>query len=232
MGLIIFFGSFNQGFAGFGLQITIIPLLTLFIDIKHAVPLGALCGLIINIYLFLKLKRHIDFSQIWRIAAGALIGIPIGVMLLKLFHTEVLKPLLGIVILIFVIFNSFSKIEVKTVKKIYSYLTGLISGLFGGLFNTNGPPVLIYFLVLGWDKEKIKASITGYFLFSTTYTIIMHALTGLTTIPILHDFAIMIPFTIAGILLGDYLFKFISSVIYKRIIMLFLSAVSILLIIG
>ena len=70
--VIILLASFVQGFSGFGFALVSIPLLSLVINIKEAVPLGALCGLVVNVYLIFHLKEHIEIKEIKNIFSRGL----------------------------------------------------------------------------------------------------------------------------------------------------------------
>jgi uncharacterized membrane protein YfcA len=229
--LIIFAASFTQGFSGFGFALVSIPLLSLVVDIKYAIPLGALCGLVVNIVLAVKLKDHIKYFELKNIIMGSVIGIPIGVFVLSYADQYLLKMILGIFVLIFVIITVTEVIKPKNISSKWGYLAGLLSGLFGGAFNTNGPPVLIYFYLRGWDKLKFKGQITGFFIITSTIIVISHFAAGITTTKIFIDFLYLLPAVLIGIFLGTKLFNKVSTEIFNKIVMFFLFAVAIYLIV-
>lgn len=217
--LIIFLASFVQGFSGFGFALISIPLLTLFISIKVAVPLGALCGLVVNIYLAAGLQKHFSFKELSRIIIGSVIGIPIGVVILKLGSPDILKNLLGIFVLGFVILNLFKLLKPVEINHNWGYLAGLLSGFFGGAFNTNGPPVLIYFFLKGWDKVKQKAMISGFFLVTSSMIVVSHFVSGMTTSTIMFDFVKLLPIVLLGIWTGNVLFSRVSTELFNKIVL-------------
>lgn len=228
--LIIFAASFTQGFSGFGFALVSIPLMSLVIDIKYAIPLGALCGLVVNIVLAFQLKKHIKYFELKNIIWGSVIGIPIGVFVLSAADQNLLKMILGIFVLVFVLITVTGFIKPRDFNNNWGYLAGLFSGLFGGAFNTNGPPVLIYFYLKGWDKLKFKGQITGFFIITSSVIVVSHFAAGLTTSEIFYDFLYLLPVILLGIFLGTKLFSKISSEIFNRIVMLFLFMVAIYLI--
>jgi len=217
--IIIFLASFVQGFSGFGFALVSIPLLTLFIDIKTAVPLGALCGFVVNIYLSIGLKQHFNFSELRKIILGSILGIPIGVMILNLGSPDFLKIILGIFVVSFVILNLAKVVQPREVSSNWGYLAGILSGFFGGAFNTNGPPILIYFLLKGWDKVKQKAMISGFFLVTSAIIVSSHIISGITTADILFEFIKLLPIVIVGIWLGTVLFKYVSTELFNKIVL-------------
>lgn len=231
VGLIIAFASFIQGLTGFGFALISIPLLSLVIDIKTAIPLGALCGLVINTYLFFQLKREIFFSNLKNLIYGSIIGIPIGVLFLSETDPTVLKYILSGIILIFVFLTSTQIIPQRGVKDKYGVVFGLASGLLGGAFNTNGPPILIYFYLKGWDKTKQKASIIGFFIFTSVVIVFSHILFGVVDLKIFKSFLYYLPVIIISNWFGHKLFKYISGKLYNKLILIGLTILGILLII-
>ena len=217
--LIVLLASFVQGLSGFGFALVSIPLLSILIDIKEAVPLAALCGLVINIFLIIELKNHIKFFELKYLLIGSAVGIPIGTYFLSEADPELIGVLLGIIILLFVFLSLTQLIEQKGMNLRWGYLFGILSGLLGGAFNTNGPPVLIYFYLQGWDKFKQKASITGFFIVTSLIIVTTHAITGITTEGVMINFFWSFPSVIAGIIIGNRIFKKISTEIFNKIVL-------------
>lgn len=217
--IIVLFASFVQGFSGFGFALVSIPLLSILIDIKEAVPLAALCGFVINIFLIIELKNHIRLFELKNLLIGSVIGIPIGTYFLSEANPKLIKILLGLIILLFVFLSLTRLIENKGINLRWGYLFGILSGLLGGAFNTNGPPVLIYFYLQGWDKLKQKASITGFFIVTSFIIVSTHAITGITTGDVMSRFFYSLPAVIAGIIVGTRMFKKISTEIFNKIVL-------------
>lgn len=228
--LILFLAAFTQGFSGFGFALVSIPLLSLFVDIKYAIPLGALSGFTVNAYLAFQLRRHIKYFELKYLLTGSIIGIPIGAYILSEFDPHLLKLILGIIVLVFVVLTLCNLIKTININRRWGYLFGLLSGTFGGAFNTNGPPVLIYFYMQGWDKLKFKSMITGFFLIASILIVVSHAVTGLTTKIIFYDFLFFLPVILLGIFLGTKLFNNVSSELFKKIVLTALIVISFLLI--
>jgi len=230
IGLIIFLASFNQGFSGFGFAITSIPLLSLIIDVKIAIPLAAICGMILNFILAYKLKNFINFSELKLLIVGSIIGIPIGAIFLSKASPDLILKILAVVILVFVIINTTHFIKPFELHKKWGVLFGLISGVLGGAFNTNGPPILVYFYLKDWNKFKQKAMITGFFIVASILIVSSHAVSGVTTKEVLVKAAFSFPFLIGGLFLGMSIFPKISTRMYRKLILTFLAAISIILI--
>ncbi|MGE5429776.1 MAG: sulfite exporter TauE/SafE family protein [Syntrophomonadaceae bacterium] len=227
--IIILIGAVTQGLTGFGFALISVPLLSLILDVKTAIPLGALCGLVINILLFLKFKNYIIFKEIRSLMAGALLGIPAGAFFLREAAPGIVKIVLAIVVLLFALFSLSGKLKTRGINANWGYFYGIMAGILGGAFNTNGPPALIYFYLKGWEKNKMKASLVGFFTFTSVIIVSSHAIAGLITKDILVQFLYLIPVIAVGITLGNYLFSRISARIYNKVIIYSLIVISLLL---
>ncbi len=220
--LIIFLAAFLQGLSGFGFQLVAIPLLSLFINIKEAIPLAALCGYLVNIYLIISLRQHIKIFSLRRLIVGATIGIPIGAYFLASADPIIVERFLGVFIIFFVLLNHFKIIKQVGLNVNWGYVFGLISGILGGAFNTNGPPIIVYFYLQGMKKEELKASITGYFIFTSSLIVLSHLISGVATVNTYITFAKFIPVVLIGIIAGNAVFKRIDSSVYNFVILIIL----------
>lgn len=228
--VIIFIASLTQGMTGFGFQLVAIPLLSLIVDIKYAIPLGMLCGFVINCWLIVDLRKHIHFSELKELFIGAFIGIPVGIYILSSAPEQLLRISLAVMILLFVFVSFTNIIKPVGLNSNWGYLSGILSGIFGGALNTNGPPVLIYFYLQGWDKRKFKGTLTGFFMFTSIVIIAGHIYTGLTTGNIFFDFLYYVPIVLTGIFIGTKLFNKVSNELYNKIILAALTLIALFLI--
>jgi len=218
--LIIFLASFVQGFSGFGFALVSIPLLTMIIDIKSAISLGALCGLTINPYLVIKYRNNFHYRDLVKLIIGALIGIPAGVIFLSDADPAIIKIILSSVIIIYVTFALFAIKKIITLPKQIEYFVGLISGLLGGALNTNGPPIMIYMNLTIKDKTQKKSLIIGYFFITSLIIVTSHSVTGLINQIVFINYLKVFIFIILGLLLGELLFNKINEKSYDRIILI------------
>lgn len=225
--LIILFGSFTQGFAGFGFQLISVSLLTLFFNPKEVIPVCALFGLSINIILAIQLRIHIRIKEIIPLLIGAVFGIPLGLVFLKFASIDLLKISIGLILILFVISSSGSFFSYINLNSKFAYLFGLLSGFLGGAINANGPPVIIYLLIKKFEDNKFKAAITIFFLFSSVMIVFGHLMAGFTTLKSLQVFAEFLPIILIGNFIGIYVYSKISNNVFKRSINLLLLLIAI-----
>ncbi len=124
IGGIFFLSGFVQGVTGFGSALVAIPLLCIFIDIKVAVPLTVLTGLVITLFLAFKLKTHLDIKKLLPLCIATFPGVFVGVTILKKVDSEVVALLLGLLIIFYGLYNLLFHPHPRHLHHYWSYLAG------------------------------------------------------------------------------------------------------------
>jgi uncharacterized membrane protein YfcA len=221
--MLIFLGAgLIQGLTGFGSSLLAMPLLTFFIDVKAAVPLCILNSLIITLYLSYKLRGFMEMRKILPIIIGSLPGIYLGATFLKRVDSEIIKLLLGLLIISYGIYSLLSEPRIKKIQSLWAYLSGFGAGFIGSAFSAGGPPVIIYTTLTGWSKDLIKATLTGFFLFASMAIAVVHAATGLTDAGVMKYFAASALFSFAGVYSGSMLYGRIGRRDYIKAVLIVL----------
>jgi uncharacterized protein len=217
--LIFLLAGFTQGVSGFGAGLVAMPLLTLLIGIKAAVPLSMLNGLIITGFLSLQLKSHIDWRKIMPLLLGCLPGIVIGASLLKRLNADHLQLGLGLFIIIYAAYSLRLRPKPRRISNRWGYAAGFLTGTISSVFSAGGPPAIIYVSLTGWAKDEIKATLSVFFFVSGIATALGHAASGLTTIATLQQFVSTGPMTLAGVLAGSLLYRRIRHQTYIAVML-------------
>ncbi len=228
---IFLIAGFVQGMTGFGSALVAIPLLSLIIDIKSAVPLCILNSIVITTYLSLKMRSHLNIGKILPLCIAAIPGIIAGSTLLKQVSSSLIRINLGILLVAYSLYSLYSRPAPRKLHKIWSYVAGFMSGAIGAAFSAGGPPTIIYATLSDWKKDTIKATLSGFFLFNSYLIAIVHAVNGLTTIDVFTQFMISAPFVLLGTVLGNISYGMIPRERYLQIIFAFLVLMGIIMII-
>ena len=118
--------------------------------------------------------KEIRFRSIIPIAISALICIPIGIYFGHFGDEKVLKITLALSMVLLSVYYLFNPNIPELKNDKFSYIFGLISGLFGGAFNVSGPPVVIYGTLRRWDPKAFKATLQGFFWILSILIIFSH----------------------------------------------------------
>ncbi len=228
-GCIFLIAGFIQGLTGFGSALVAIPLLSFVFDIKTAVPLCMLNGLVITTYMAFTLRHHLDTQKILPLLTGAIPGILAGVYLLKNSNESFLRYAIGSLLIGYSLYNLLARPKPLNPGRIWGYIAGFLTGAIGAAFSAGGPPAIIYTTMTSWSKDEIKATLTGFFVVNGYITATMHALTGISTKTTLHIFSVTFLFVLAGTILGVQVSTKINRKTYLQIIYWFLIGMGILM---
>jgi len=228
---ILFLSTFIRSALGFGDALIAMPLLALVIGIQVATPLVAMGASTIAFTILLKSWRKVEIKAAWRLVIATWIGIPLGIFFLKSAPEILVKSLLGILLMGFGAYNLFIPDLPKLLNEKWALVTGLIAGILGGAYNTNGPPVVIYGMLRRWDPEKFRATLQGYFLPTGFAILITHGLAGMWTTEVVRLYGYSIPIIIAAVLLGEKVNLLIPQGKFDKIVYGFLVVIGFFLII-
>jgi hypothetical protein len=198
------------------------PLLCLLMDVKTAVPLCMLNSVVITSYLLFRLNGHLRIAIILPLCLASIPGIYVGTTFLRGIDSDIISICLGLLLATYSIYSLVAKPRPRIVHKGWGYVAGFLSGAIGSAFSAGGPPTIIYTTLNDWPKDKMKATLTGFFAFTSCLTAVVHALTGLTTATVLHNFIFSAPAVLVGTAAGSALYGRMPRESFNRLIFIFL----------
>lgn len=216
--LILFGGTLVHSTLGFGLALVSMPLLALVIDLRTATPLVAFVGLIIEIIILWQSWREVELLSLWRLIGGSILGIPIGLFVLILAPEAWVKAILGILLILFSLYNLLRPRLITLARQQWAYLFGFASGILGGAYNLTGPPVILYGTLSRWSPIKFRANMQSYFVPVTGFIFLGHGLSGLWTMEVLRLCAWTLPLALVAIVVGAKLNQRIPVAQFERLI--------------
>jgi uncharacterized membrane protein YfcA len=87
-------------------------------------------------------------------------------------------------------------------SRIWAVPTGLLSGILGAAFGTDGPPVVLYAALKPWSKEQVVGMLQGFFVFTNFIVLGSYWVHGLLTASVVKASGVAAPFAVAGILIA------------------------------
>lgn len=219
---VIFISTLIRSTIGFGNALIAMPLLVILIGVKAASPLVALTGSVISIFMLIQGWRALQWKETLILLAASLPGIPLGLFLLTSAPESIVESILGLLLIGFGLYNL---LEIQLPSLSSHWLAapfGLLAGILGGAYNTNGPPIVIYAVLRGWNKDQFRASLQGFFLISNLLIIAGHGVAGLWTQEITYQFLGSIPLVGLAVYLGDRFSARFSQDIFNKVVYYFL----------
>jgi len=229
--LIFFISAVLQGLTGFGFSILAVPLITLFISPKTAVPILILYSIIINLVVLYSSRKHIDLRKIWILLIAGIAGLPLGTHLLVILDGYVLKIFIGILIMIFGTLLLLGFRRKLVYEKISMLPIGLISGILSGSISTGGPPIIIFLSNKQLEKQTFRGNLALYFLTLNVFTIPLYFFNGLFTKQVMNYSLTFLPGLIAGVIIGSLLSHKVKENHFRKltlIILIFMGLLSII----
>ena len=228
---VLFFSTGVRATFGFGDALVAMPIVAMIAGLRTATPLVALISETISLAILWRSWRQLHVGSAWRLIAGAFVGIPIGLLLLKGVHEAPLKLVLAAVL---ISFSGYSLVrpELPTLRnEKWSYAFGLAAGVLGGAYNSNGPPVVIYGALRKWPPPVFRATLQGFFVASGVGVLIAHCAAGLWTGRVLRTYALAVPVVLSSVWLGSKLHRRIPAERFVRLIYILLILVGLLLVV-
>lgn len=205
--LISFLATLMRSTFGFGESLVAVPLFSLFLPIDVAVPLSVLISILVALFVVVQDHHKIHFDSAKWLIIFAIPGIPAGILILMYGNDHFVKIGLGILIILYSFYALAGKTNIALHKdsKLWLFLCGFFSGVLGGAYGINGPPLVVYGNMRKWTAQHFRATLQAYFLVASTIGIIGYVAKGLLTAIVLKDFAIALPAALPAIYLGRYL---------------------------
>ncbi|MES2063850.1 MAG: sulfite exporter TauE/SafE family protein [Bacteroidota bacterium] len=235
--VVIFIATAFRSAFGFGESLVAVPLLALWIPLNVAVPLSVLVSITIAAVVVTQDWNKIHLRSAGGLILYTLIGIPLGLIALVHLNEQIVKAVLGVIIIIFSLYLLIGKQlkELKTDNFIWLFACGLLAGVFGGAYGINGPPLVIYGAKRRWSAQHFRATLQGYFLVASIVGIIGYWFEGLLVPAVIHYYLWSLPVLLPAVFLGrminhrlqgDSFFKYIYFVLLGIGVFLFIKSVT------
>ena len=203
--LIVTVAAFVRATVGFGDALLAMPTLALVTDLSTATPLVGLISVSTAAIMLLLSWQALDLHSVLPLLAATVVGIPVGVVVLRRLEGEGLIIVLGVLLVGFGLYR-LARPNLPGVRHpALTFTLGLLSGLFGGAYNISGPFVVLYGGLRGWSPEVFRASLQGYFIVSSLIIAASHGVFGLWTGEVWRLYGFALPLTVAAILTGNAL---------------------------
>jgi uncharacterized protein len=210
--------AFIRSAVGFGDALLAIPFLGMIMSLSTASPVVAMAGFIMSLGILVANQETVDFQSAWRLIAASLVGIPFGVLLLHAAPERAVKCVLGLVLVVYGVYNLITPGVPHVQHEKYALPFGFLAGILGGAYNTSGPPVVIYGTLRRWSPEYFRATLQCYFLFTYFATIVGHGVARLLTPLVLKLFLWALPGIGLGMYLGGKVHRVIPKPMFNRVI--------------
>lgn len=212
--------SFVQRTTGFGFGIFIMTLLPFLMpSYGEATALSGLLAMTTSALIAFRMRQFITWKRLIPILTTFIIISAGAICMLTRLHDDILRKVLGIVLIITAFYFAFfsRKIKLKTTLP-YQIGAGSISGIMGGFFGMQGPPAVLYFISSEPDKNHYMAMVQTYFLIGNAMMTIVRASNGFVTATVGKSYVFCLAAVLTGTLLGSWTFKRIPGKVFPYVV--------------
>lgn len=206
-----------RGLSGFGAALIFMPAGSALVGPAVAAPVLLVADGILALGFLPRAWQLARRRDVGLMAAGAIIGVPLGAFILRHADPLVLRWVIaGLATSMLVLLLSGWRYH-GAPRAPVTAVVGAIAGLFGGLAQMTGPPVVAYWLSGKETHGTMRASIILFFGATTVFTFVSYLVSGIITVQTLWLAALMAPAYALGLFAGSRAFHFASPEVFRRL---------------
>lgn len=214
--------SFVQRTTGFGFGIFIMTVLPFLMpSYAEAVTLSGILSLTSSTVVMLKYLKYVNWKRILPILAAFLVMSALAVFMLERIEGRTMRIILGLILILLSLYFCFFKERLQKIIKPTSgwqIVSGVISGVMGGLFGMQGPPVVLYLINSEPDKNHYMGMIQTYAVLTNVIMLVTRACNGYFTIAVGTAYLYSITGLVIGVLAGNWAFKRLPDKLFAYIV--------------
>lgn len=159
-GLVMLLAMTMAGMIGFAANVTALPLLSMFMPIKTAVPVLIMISATQSLVQAFRVRKQTRWREVAHILLFVLIGMPVGFLMLHHLPEALMKAALGLFVAATAIKGM---VDLRRgarkafVERPYHKLLLFCSGFMTGAFGCGGPLMVIYSRNRYPDKDQFRA---------------------------------------------------------------------------
>ena len=224
--LLSFFTAMMTSIAGAGGGTVLLAAMLQFMNPSEAIPVHGVIQLTSNIARTWLLRKFVKWGIILKFSLMIPLGVYLGLEIFQSFDAEDIKKLIGLFIIIALILQNIKFIKNLIISSNWYYIVGLLTGILNILVGVIAP-LLAVIVKQSINEKKSIVGTLGYFGLVGNFTkIIGFSLIGFSFLEYLDTFLLMIPATLLGSRIGQYLLDKISNKLFFyifQIILIFLA---------
>lgn len=222
--LALLVGAFTRTVFGFGEALVTMPLLMLLgtpLDLSVAL-VGAL-GLTVAIPAAASSRLAVDWHVVRRLVLGSLLGVPVGVLLIKLGSPHVVVTCLGVLLILVGGWNMVASMTRQRQEPVvrshrWDYVAGLVAGVLGSAYNSHGVPVAIYGTLRRWGLNEQRGILQAHFVCVGTLVVASQLTAGLWSMRALYLLLATLPLLLVVIPLGNWVVRHTGASAMQRLV--------------
>ena len=200
-------GGLIRAFTGFGSGLLLAPVFSFYLAPHDMLAVVVLINMIGTLQMLPGVWRDIDWPLIWRMVPPAVVGVPIGWMVLNVLDPEMVRRLVAAIVVVLSLVLLSGWIYRGARGRLQDILAGVSSGTLTGIAAIGGPPFILYMMSApGYSPAAFRTFFTVYFAFTQVVVLGVMFYNGALSTDQLVYTGTMLPFYMLATALGTFLF--------------------------
>ncbi len=191
------------GITAFGAALFTVPILSHMLPLDFVLPLCVLLDVAASLALGVRISREADKTELKWMVPTCLVGAILGVTLLVNLPRQATLIAMGAFLIAYGAWSLRQGAAGGRIGQGWAPVAGFTGGVFGTLFGIGAPPYAIYLSRRTTDLLVYRATLSNMVLFSVSIRALVFTATGLMLADRLIGFAMLVPFALAGLWLGN-----------------------------
>lgn len=221
--LALLMGGFIKGTVGIGMPLLIVSLLGLVLDPRLVLALVVVPIVVTNFWQAFATGFPWDkLLRFWPLILAFSIGTWLGAQVIAWINPDMLLGILGIIV---VVFCSISLLNpaMRMPQRWEMWAgpgVGMGAGLLNGVSTVNGPPLALYLVSLGLNKDEFVGAYGLILAFGSVPLALSYVSVGVLGLQEFYwSLAALVPI-LAGLVLGQRLRRYINPDLFKRVLLI------------
>lgn len=209
--------SAAQAMSGFGFALIATPIVAAAVGPREAVVGLTMVGLLLVAQLAFRGRGQVDRSTVLAVGAAAVVGMPLGLLVLTSVAERVLTMLIGVVVVLFALLL-WRGIRLPSGHGTDA-VAGFVSGVIATSTGTGGPPIVIALTAKAMVPRRFRATISTIFLVTASAALVAFAIGGQVTAAAIEVALAGLPGLVLGSLVGELGFRRLDAPTFRRIVL-------------
>lgn len=199
---VFFCATLVRSALGFGEALIAVPLVAFVLPVDIAAPVAVLVSITVAAVVLAQDWQHVNIGSAMWLVGFTLLGIPLGLLVLRTVPEPTVKGALGLLVVSFAALSLRKRRAYRLHDDRFAWLFGVGAGVLGGAYGMNGPPLVLYGSLRRWPPERFRATLQGYFLPASIVGMIGYWAAGLWTARVNYYYLLSLPAVLLAIPIG------------------------------
>mgnify|MGYP003542123639 FL=1 len=211
-------GATLNAAAGFGFSLLTVPLMALAVGPKEAVVLSAVMSVGSTGAVAWKGRSSVEAPVAYRLLGGALLGMPVGIVVLSRMAPEPLQILIALAVLASAGVLTLG-IRLRRPNGSLDVGVGFVSGMFKTSVGVSGPPIVILLQGRGLAKNAFRATSSTVIVAVNLTSLVLFGVAGQIDRVVLIAAVVSLPALPVGFWLGNRLHERVPEERFRSLVL-------------